>query len=166
MDANVMTADETPRFGMMGVEIRLRASAQQTAGAATVLEQTAAPGAGSPPHTVPHDKVLCVLRGQFEVLLGGEAKRLGAGATAFIPAGVVHCFRNVAESASTLLMVVLPGGHEAFLRELAEVSRGGRPDAKEMADVARRHGVELSRTGDQLRAAAATDSAAPSAPTS
>lgn len=147
MEAKVITADQAPRISMMGIDIRVRAAAPQTGGAASVLEQTAAPGAGSPPHTVRQDKVLCVQRGTFEVLLGNEKVRLEAGATAFIPAGVVHCFRNVAETPSTLIMILLPGGHEAFLRDLAAAAGGGQAARADLAAVAERHGVALLGIG-------------------
>jgi len=136
MEPKVTIAEGTRHFSMMGVDIKVRASAADTGGRLSALEQVVRPGAGSPLHTVTADKVLIVLDGAFQVTLGTERRELRAGESATIPAGVPHNFRNSADTPSRLMMLLLPGGHEDFLAEVAA-------DPTQIAAVSERHGVRL-----------------------
>ena len=69
MDARYRTGDEAERFTVMGVAVTVLASGEDTGGAYTLLGQSVPPGAGSPPHTLPDDKVILVLDGSWGVLI-------------------------------------------------------------------------------------------------
>jgi len=43
-----------------------------------------------PEHSHPHEQVANVLEGEFELVVNGEARRLGPGTVAVIPSGVPH----------------------------------------------------------------------------
>jgi quercetin dioxygenase-like cupin family protein len=61
----------------------------------TMFHQVFEPGYGVPRHL--HevgDEILTVLEGEAEVLLDGEARSAGVGASIVVPAGTVHSFRN------------------------------------------------------------------------
>lgn len=137
-------AEEAAReFSLMGVDVRVRASAEDTGGAVSVLEQTVAPGGGSPLHTVRADKLLRALEGELSVTVGDTVRVARAGDSVFIPAGVAHRFVNRGAQPARLHMLLTPGGHEGFLYELAQVSRGGRPQPAAMRAVCERHGVVI-----------------------
>lgn len=133
----------TNPISLMGVEVDVRAGAADTGGAVSILAQTAAPGAGSPLHTVPASKVLVALAGELVVRIGDDERAVRAGDTVFIPAGVAHCFRNTGATPARLVMVLVPGGHEAFLAELAAATRGPTPDRAAMRAACEAHGVVM-----------------------
>jgi mannose-6-phosphate isomerase-like protein (cupin superfamily) len=144
LNQTLLGADEGERFSMFGVHIRPRATATDTLGAYDLLEQVVEPGGGSPPHILHDaDKVIYVADGEFMILLGDAPVRAAAGATAIIPRGVVHSFKNVGAGRGRLLITVSPAGHAAFLRDLAAISAAGRPPFETMQAVARQHGVEI-----------------------
>ena len=60
----------------------------------TLLLQECAPGVGPGPHWHDFDEVLTVLAGEAEVVVADETRQVGPGHSIFIPAGVVHAFRN------------------------------------------------------------------------
>ncbi|MBV9197662.1 MAG: cupin domain-containing protein [Solirubrobacterales bacterium] len=72
-----------------------------------VVEGEVPPGGG---FQVPHwhedlDEVFYVLEGEIEFLLDGSWQRAQAGTTVFVPAGMVHAFRNATERPARQLVV-------------------------------------------------------------
>jgi quercetin dioxygenase-like cupin family protein len=63
-------------------------------------------GAQLPEHSHPHEQVANVLEGQFELTVGGEARRMGPGEAAYIPGGIPHS--GVAISECRLIDVFSP----------------------------------------------------------
>lgn len=47
-------------------------------------------GAAVPEHSHPHEQVANVIKGEFELTVRGEAKRLGPGSAAVIPSNTPH----------------------------------------------------------------------------
>lgn len=131
----------TQQISLMGVDVTVRAGAADTGGAVSILEQTAAPGAGSPLHTVPASKVLVALAGELVVRVGDTERTVTGGDSVFIPAGTPHYFRNAGTTPARLVMVLVPGGHEAFLAELAIAARGS--DRAAMRAACEAHGVVM-----------------------
>lgn len=131
-------------FSMMGVTVTPKVVSQDTGGAYCLLEQQVLPGGGSPPHIIYEaDKVIYVVTGSFAILAGEEIVQAEAGACVIIPRGVIHNFKNVGTEPGKILVSLTPAGHEDFLRELSSVTQGGPPDKARMAEVARRHHIEL-----------------------
>jgi len=52
-------------------------------------------GAVLPEHAHPHEQVAHVLDGEFEMTIGGETRRMGPGAVAFVPPNVAHSGRAI-----------------------------------------------------------------------
>ena len=59
-----------------------------------LIFQECEPGTGAPSHTHEFDEVLTVVEGTAEVWAGDVSRAVGPGASVFVPAGVVHGFRN------------------------------------------------------------------------
>jgi quercetin dioxygenase-like cupin family protein len=75
-----------------------------------VVEGELPPGGG---FQVPHwhedlDEVFSVLEGEIEFLLDGSWQPARAGTTVFVPAGVVHAFRNASERRARQLVIGRP----------------------------------------------------------
>ncbi|MGH3177378.1 MAG: cupin domain-containing protein [Streptosporangiaceae bacterium] len=88
-----------------------------------LLESELPPGGG---FRIPHwhedlYEVFYVLEGEIEYLLDGAWRRAPAGTTVFIPAGIVHAFRNASDRPARQLVVGPPQAIE-MLTEL-----GGHP---------------------------------------
>jgi quercetin dioxygenase-like cupin family protein len=82
------------------------------------------------------------------------------GAFMFVPENTPHAFANTTDRpARMFFQSSVPGGHENYFRELAELLRhsSGRPDAKEVASLRRRYDIEqltALSNGSQRRAPA------------
>jgi quercetin dioxygenase-like cupin family protein len=51
-----------------------------------------------PEHSHPHGQVTNVLKGEFELTVDGESKRLGPGSVVIIPPNAVHSGKALAKS--------------------------------------------------------------------
>ena len=94
----------------------------QTGGAVTALENVVAPGAGPPLHLhVAQDETWRVLAGTVRFRIGDEVTVAGAGAWAYVPRGVAHCYENVGERDAVLAVLFTPAGMERFFVELSRL---------------------------------------------
>ena len=84
------------------------------------------PGAGVPPaHVHPHTfEIFEVREGEFETLLRKEWRKLKAGESVTVEAGVRHTFRNESGSEVVVRNVHEPHHHfEAYIRSIANISQ-------------------------------------------
>ena len=61
----------------------------------TLADWTIAPGAEFPEHAHPHDQVMLVVDGRFELTIDGDTRVLNSGDVAIIPSGARHSGRAV-----------------------------------------------------------------------
>jgi quercetin dioxygenase-like cupin family protein len=119
---HALAAGEGERIWIVGDTMTLKATSESTGGSLVLLENLTVPGGGPPPHIhTREDEFFFVLDGTFEIRVGEELHILGAGGYAYVPRGTVHNFRNIAETASRILVGFTPAGMEGFFRE------SGRP---------------------------------------
>jgi quercetin dioxygenase-like cupin family protein len=143
MEPRLIQSAKERRFELVGIDIRVRAGAEDTGGALSALEQCVPQGAGSPLHTVREDKVLLVLEGDLVVQLGNERLQLGAGDGVTIPGGAPHRFFNERATTARLLVLILPGGHERYLAELARLEAGAMLTEPALRQLGERFGVTV-----------------------
>jgi quercetin dioxygenase-like cupin family protein len=144
------------RIWIVGDTMTLKATGASTGGSLVLLENLTTPGGGPPPHShETEDEFWYVLDGTFEIRIGDEVHTLGPGGFAFAPAGVVHNFRNIAETPSRVLVGFTPGGIDGFFRESGRpaVDDGPAPpmDADELARTmaaAPRYGLRVAEAPD------------------
>jgi mannose-6-phosphate isomerase-like protein (cupin superfamily) len=121
-DGYAMPAGEGERLWIVGDTMTLKATGDSTGGRLLLLENLNSPGGGPPPHVhTGEDEFFYVLDGAFEIRIGDDVHRVGAGGFAYVPRGTVHNFRNIAESPSRILIGFTPAGMEGFFRD------SGRP---------------------------------------
>jgi mannose-6-phosphate isomerase-like protein (cupin superfamily) len=108
-----------PAFWFLGTLVHVRASAADTNGAFTLIEQVASPGFGPPLH-VHHveDEEFFVLEGVVTFRCGDRDVELTAGGSIFLPKGVPHAFRVEGSSPARLLQFTTPGGFDRFVEEV------------------------------------------------
>jgi quercetin dioxygenase-like cupin family protein len=110
-------------FWWQGSLMRIKARAEDTAGAIGVVEGTFYEGFGPPLHIHSReDEALYVLEGEIRFRSGDDEFVAGPGTWVWGPRGVPHAFKVVSETARALV-VVTPGGFERMFEE------GGVPAA-------------------------------------
>jgi mannose-6-phosphate isomerase-like protein (cupin superfamily) len=113
------------------VTVLIRASAETTGGAFTVIEEVP-PMVDTPLHVhAKEDEMFYVLEGEHIVRCGDQEFHLDPGGVVFLPRGIPHSQRRVVPGRGRLLVLTSPAGFEGFFRELAEAERAGTlgPDA-------------------------------------
>jgi quercetin dioxygenase-like cupin family protein len=142
----LMDAGSGHTFTMLGATMRLIAAASGTGGRYTVLEQTTPAGWGPPRHVHSReDEIFYILEGSYELHVGDERRTVSAGASAVLPRGIPHGFRNVASSPSRLLFVITPGGLEEYFLAVAKCSPP--PSPAQLVELARPFGLNLLPPG-------------------
>ncbi len=133
-------------FTMLGTSMRFIATAASTGGRYAVLEQVTPPGWGPPRHTHSReDEIFYILEGSYELHVGDERRVVSAGASAILPRGIPHGFRNVASTPSRLLCVITPGGFEEYFLAVAKCSPP--PSPAQLVALARTFGLSLLPPG-------------------
>ena len=125
-------------FGMT-----LKADADETAGVVSVLEAEEPPGFGPPIH-VHHDsaEAFYVLEGEYIMYLEDSEFVCPAGSFIFIPVGVRHGFR-VGNVPGRKLNFYFPAAMIGYFDDLATALGRDDMDSEELAEIARRHAVEI-----------------------
>jgi quercetin dioxygenase-like cupin family protein len=149
----------------LGTVARIKLDGEQTGGRFALWEGLLPRGAAPPLHSHPQDETFYVLEGELTVWVvepeliddradppawvKTRARRCGAGAVAFAPAGIPHTFRVETDTVRTLFLST-PAGIEEYVRALAEPARwpwlqppadGPRVSADRMAAVEQRLGM-------------------------
>ena len=135
----------------LGVSYKTILSADETSGAMSIVESTAPVGSGPPRHVhASEDECFVVLTGACEFWMEGSTFTRGPGETAFIPRGKAHTFRVIGDGPSRHLLILTPGGFEAFFDEMARGRCRIPEDMEAIEAAAARHG--LAFTGPPLEA--------------
>lgn len=133
-------------FTMLGTSMRFIATAAATGGRYAVLEQVTPPGWGPPRHIHSReDEIFYILEGSYELHVGDEHRIVSAGASAILPRGIPHGFRNAASTHSRLLCVITPGGFEEYFLAVAKCSPP--PSPAQLIEMARPFGLTLLPPG-------------------
>jgi quercetin dioxygenase-like cupin family protein len=128
----------------------VKATAEETGGALSVIESWLTPDANPPLH-IHHgeDEAILVLEGELDYYLGeGPVRHVGPGEFVFGPRDVPHRFEVLTPEAHTLVFGT-PGGGERFFQALGvpAASRAlpvpQEPDVEQVVSVAVAHDVEV-----------------------
>ena len=147
----VCNRDEGDAVWMLGGRYEVKASADDTGGAMTVMEMWMPAGMGPPPHTHPGTESVYVLEGRLRYHIGEQTFEGTPGSFFHIPAGIVENFEPTEES--RVLVTYSPGGIERFFTEAGEPARSpglppppdGPPDIERLASIAARYGMEIQQ---------------------
>jgi len=126
-------------FGMT-----VKATSEDTAGVVSVLEADEPAGFGPPLHV--HEdaaEAFYVLEGEYLMQLEDEEIVCPAGSFVFIPQGVRHVFR-VGGVRSRKLNFYFPAAMIGYFDELAAALRRDHVDEAELAQIARRHAMQIT----------------------
>ena len=122
------------------VQVVIRASAESTGGAFSIVEEF--DPVDTPRHVHEHeDELFYVLEGEHVFEVGDEEFRVGPGGLAFAPRGIPHAQRRVVPRQGQLLAMLSPAGFEGFFRELDEAERDGTLGPEAYARVSEKYGI-------------------------
>jgi mannose-6-phosphate isomerase-like protein (cupin superfamily) len=126
-----------------GFRMSVKATAQDTGGAFSLLESDEPAGFGPPMH-VHHDaaEAFYVLAGEYVIFLGGDEVLCPEGSFIFIPAGLPHGFR-VGRVPSRKLNLYTPAGMVGYFDEVSAAARSGPVSDETLTDIAARYSMEV-----------------------
>jgi len=121
----------------------VKATADHTGGAFSLLEATEPAGFGPPMH-IHHDaaEAFYVLEGEYIVFLEEREFSCPAGSFIYIPAGFRHGFR-VGGVPSRKLNLYSPSAMVGYFDELKALLATPEPDAERLDEMASRYGMEV-----------------------
>lgn len=124
-----------------GVRTEIHLGARDTGGAFCLLVDEPPAGWSLPPHLHRGTaETVHVLDGVFEMTVGGEPVRLGAGETVHVPADTVHSGGNVGDTTGSRVVLFSPAGMEEFFAEVGAPEPGVEVDPTATLEAAARHG--------------------------
>jgi quercetin dioxygenase-like cupin family protein len=132
-------------FHAFGQKITILLDGEKTGRNYTQWIDETPPGGGPPPHRHWNDdEWFFVLEGQVSFFDGNEWHSASPGASAFMPRGSIHTFKNNGTSTLKMLVTTAPSGFESFFsRCAAEFARPGGPNMPRIVGIAADHGIEF-----------------------
>lgn len=119
-EPTVVAAGQGQAIWQLGNRFELKASAEHTRGAYSLLEQVCA-GAPPPLHVHDHEEeAFYLLEGTVDLRLGDTVTTVEAGGFCLIPRGTPHTFTSTSASPARLLVVLSPPGFERFFAEVEQ----------------------------------------------
>jgi quercetin dioxygenase-like cupin family protein len=141
--AFVLAPGEGRSIDLGNFAMSVKATADDTASAFTLLEASEPPGFGPPMHIHKNaDEAFYVLAGEYLIFLEDREYVCPAGSFIFIPLGMRHGFR-VGGVASRKLNLYSPGVMVGYFDDLSASISGGEADPAQLDEIACRHGVEV-----------------------
>ena len=140
---------------VLGADLTIKISSEDTNGAFTVLEGRTMPLEGPPLHRHrDQDEWWYIVEGEYRFEVDGEEIYASAGSTVFAPRGSSHTFQNIGSKQGWTIATFVPGGVDLFFEEIERAApRGSAPEMAKLLAVFEKHGQEL--LGPPLRARAA-----------
>lgn len=148
-DHYVLAEEEAEAIWFLGTLATIKASAERTGGALSVVEFTHPPGYSVPPH-IHHqaDEAFYILAGEAQGICGDQSWRAGPGSFIWLPRGMPHAYSVDGDETLRSLAINLPAGFEQFVAEAGEPARGrtlpppGEPDFARLEAAAAKVGIE------------------------
>lgn len=110
----------------------------------SVWEEDVPEGVGPPRHIHTNSaELFVVLRGRVLFEADGDQFEAGQGDTVLIPMGTVHAFKGLDADGSVVLIMLSPGGGDAFFRAVAGEGLSPDTDMPRISELAAAHDVEF-----------------------
>lgn len=138
-------------FVLAGIVMKRLLSGEQTSGQFCLFENKSGGNTRTPIHVhASDDETLYIIEGELTAVLDGQARRLTAGESVFLPRGVPHQLVNVSGTPAKYILVGTPALFERFLeaagRELHPDDVVGPPtpnDIERLRQAAPKFGITL-----------------------
>ena len=137
------------RAGMLGsIGVRFMIDGEDThdRGFALVEHPMPARALAAPLHRHSReDEYSFVLEGRMGALLGDHEVYAEAGDLVFKPRDQWHTFWNAGDEPGRILEIISPAGFEKYFEEMVDSLAQGPPDFEQLAELAKRYGLEVDR---------------------
>ena len=142
--AFVLRSGEGRDIDLGNFRMSLKASGDDTSEAYSLLEADEPPNFGPPMH-IHHDaaEAFYVISGEYLIFIEDEEFVCPAGSFVHIPAGIRHGFR-VGSAPSRKLNIYAPAAMVGYFDELSTALARGDTDPDVLAEIASRHGMEVT----------------------
>lgn len=121
----------------------VKATADDTGGAFTLLEAAEPPGFGPPLHRhLDAAEAFYVLEGLYRIFIEGDEYQCPVGSFIFVPAGSRHGFR-VGSVPSRKLNLYAPAAMIGYFDELSALIATGDPEDAAVGEIGRRYRMEV-----------------------
>lgn len=128
------------RLDYAGMEFAIKASAETTSGAFSIIEEI--DPVDAPMHVHEWcDELFYVLEGRHVFTVAGQEYETGPGDAVFGPRGVPHAQRRVVARTGRILTMFSRAGFEGFFRDLAEAGRAGQDGPEALTRIAAKYGA-------------------------
>lgn len=106
-----------------GGTVTFKITSDESGGALTAIEGTAAPREGPPLHVHDQDEVIYTLDGTYRVKLGDTLREVPPRSFVFIPRGTPHTWQNVGSETARFFATLMPAttAFEQFFRRYAQL---------------------------------------------
>ncbi len=138
--AHRVEAGTGERLHYSGMEFLIRASAESTGGAFSIIEEIDPVDAPLHVHEF-NDELFYVLEGQHVFTVGGTEFEAGPGDVVFGPRGIPHAQRRVVPLSGRILTMFSPAGFEGFFRDLAGADARGEVGPELMDQLVAKYGA-------------------------
>ena len=102
-----------------GDEYTFLVTGAESGGSMFSLDCRVGAGGGPPPHRhLAEDELFFIYAGEIVFTADGVTRTVGAGASVFVPRGVVHTYRNDSGEDARMVAVYTPAGMEGWFREV------------------------------------------------
>ena len=147
MDKRTVTTarDEGETLSVLGTRLRFLCLPDETGGTFSLMEAVMPLGSGPPPHEHPWDEAYYVVEGEVDFVLGGDARRVGAGDFLYAPGGTVHGFKGASASPARVLVFDAPAAAEGFFRDVHREVRELPRDLGLVPGIGERHRLHFVR---------------------
>jgi len=111
MEPKILPLGTGRAINVLGDNMTLRLTAEDTGGAFTLVEQANAPGVGIPLHFHKNeDELFHILEGSMAFTIGDQSLMASAGTTVFLPRNLPHAWKVVGEVPVKTLLQIFPAG--------------------------------------------------------
>jgi mannose-6-phosphate isomerase-like protein (cupin superfamily) len=132
----------------LGDELTVLLGGEQTGGQFMSAVLVTPPGMGPPPHFHEReDEWFVVIEGRIEFWVDGVRSEAGPGDCAYLPKGTPHCFRNIGDKPSRMILHTAPSGFEVFFADLAAHCAKGEPEIGDVVRICADHGIRVLPPG-------------------
>ncbi|MGZ5213800.1 MAG: cupin domain-containing protein [Actinomycetota bacterium] len=126
----VLQGEGTTIPGPAGGPTTIKIRTEDTAGSFALVENVIAPMDGPPFHVhAREDEMWFVVEGHFRFRADDRILDAPTGSFVFVPRGVQHCFQNIGDVPSRIMVMFTPGGMERFFEQHAELPSPIDPQA-------------------------------------
>ncbi|MDB6017049.1 MAG: cupin protein [Pedosphaera sp.] len=140
----VYIAPNARRHGKFA-QIAFKMNSEDTDGLLGSTELVLEPGTiGAVPHL--HrglDEICRVLEGSIHIMVDNQVTVVPAGGWHLRPRGLIHAFWNCGPAQARCVELYIPGGHERFMNDLADLFENGPPAPGAVRALANRHDIEF-----------------------